>query len=57
VTNRLKEHNAGNTKLTKGYKPFTIVYTESFQDRISARKREIYLKKIFKAREQIFKNL
>jgi putative endonuclease len=51
---RLKEHNAGKTKSTRGYKPFKLVYTESFPDRTSARKREIYLKKNYKAREEIF---
>ena len=54
---RLKEHNAGKTKSTKTYRPFTIVYRESFEDRTSARKREIYLKKNYKAREEIFGNL
>ena len=54
---RLKEHNRGKTKSTKAYIPFTIVYSETFPDKRLARKREIYLKKTFKAREDILKNL
>ena len=54
---RLNEHNAGKTKPTKAYRPFIIVYTENFTDRTSARKREIFLKKNYKAREEIFKSL
>ncbi len=41
---RLKEHNAGKTKSTKGYIPWKIVYKEEVVNRIEARKREIYLK-------------
>ena len=54
---RLKEHNTGKTKSTKAYKPFTIVYFEEFLDKTSARKREIFLKKNYKARDEILKNL
>ncbi len=41
---RLKKHNAGHNKSTKPYAPFTLVYSELQPDRISARKREKYLK-------------
>jgi putative endonuclease len=54
---RLKEHNSGKTKSTKAYRPFIIAYTESFHSKTLARKREIFLKKNFKAREQIFRSL
>ncbi|MDR3642710.1 MAG: GIY-YIG nuclease family protein [Candidatus Doudnabacteria bacterium] len=54
---RLDQHNSGVTKSTKAYRPFNIVYTEIFEDKTLARKRELFLKKNFKARKAIFKNL
>ena len=44
IENRLKEHNTGKTRSTKGYIPWFLVYKEEVNDRISARKREKYLK-------------
>ncbi len=44
VEKRLKEHNAGKTKSTKGYRPWKVVHTEEYPDRTTARKREKYLK-------------
>ncbi len=41
---RLKEHNNGENKSTKAYKPFALIFTEEFPDRISARVKEKYLK-------------
>ena len=41
---RLKEHNKGKTKSTKGFIPWELIYTEKVEDRIEARKREKYLK-------------
>lgn len=41
---RLKEHNAGKTKSTKGFRPWKLIYTEEAANRVEARKREIYLK-------------
>jgi len=41
---RLKEHNAGKTKSTKGFVPWRLIYKEESEIRIEARKREIYLK-------------
>ena len=43
IDRRLKEHNSGHTKSTKNHN-WTIVYKEEVQDRVSARKREKYLK-------------
>jgi len=45
--NRLKQHNSGMTKSTKGRRPFAIIYKEKCKDRIEARKREKYLKSGF----------
>lgn len=41
---RLKEHNNGENKSTNAYKPFILIYSESFNDRKSARVREKYFK-------------
>jgi len=41
---RLKEHNAGKTKSTKGYRPWELIYKEAALNRIEARQREKYLK-------------
>jgi putative endonuclease len=42
--NRLEDHNRGQTKSTKPYRPWKLVYTEVFNSRTEARKREKYLK-------------
>jgi len=41
---RLKEHNSGKTKSTKGFRPWKIIFSEICQTRIEARKREKYYK-------------
>ncbi len=41
---RLTEHNNGENKSTKAYKPFTLIYKEVFPDRTTARVKEKYLK-------------
>jgi putative endonuclease len=42
--NRLREHNNGKNRFTKGHRPWKIIFTESHADWSSARKREKYLK-------------
>ena len=44
VDRRLREHNAGKSKFTKGYRPWKLVYTEVIYTRKEARRREKYLK-------------
>ncbi|MDG5491029.1 GIY-YIG nuclease family protein [Psychroserpens sp. SPM9] len=44
VINRLKEHNLGRTKSTKGYRPWIKIHEEVYPDRPTARHREKYLK-------------
>jgi len=44
VDKRLKEHNSGKTKSTKGYKPWELFMKEKYPNRKTAREREIYLK-------------
>ena len=41
---RLKEHNNGRVKSTKGRRPLKLIYFEEFDDYGLARKREMYLK-------------
>ena len=41
---RLKEHNSGKSRFTKGHLPWEIIYTESHPDWAAARIREKYLK-------------
>ena len=44
IDRRLKEHNSGKTKSTKGYRPWILIHWETYPDRITARNREKYLK-------------
>ncbi len=44
LDNRIKEHNLGKTKSTKGYLPWVLVYQEVFNTRREARLREKFLK-------------
>ncbi len=44
VLRRLKEHNSGNNRYTKAFKPWAVFYTEMCNDYSSARKREVYFK-------------
>lgn len=41
---RLLQHNAGETRSTKGYMPWKLVYKEEFNTLQEARKRELYFK-------------
>jgi len=41
---RMKEHNAGKNRFTKGHRSWKIIYTESNPDWATARMREKYLK-------------
>ena len=44
ITRRLKEHRSGNTITTSKMKDVNVVYTESYDNFLEARKREVYLK-------------
>ena len=44
IENRLKEHNSGKTKSTKGFCPWFLLYSKNQTDRLTARAREKYLK-------------
>ncbi|MBZ0204048.1 MAG: GIY-YIG nuclease family protein [Ignavibacteria bacterium] len=42
---RLNRHNSGNSRSTKGYIPWEIVYSEEFENKSDAIKRENYQKR------------
>lgn len=49
---RLKKHNLGiASKYTRGRTPVKLVYTESFQDKGAAMKREIKIKSLTKKKK------
>ncbi|MDP2924155.1 MAG: GIY-YIG nuclease family protein [Candidatus Omnitrophota bacterium] len=52
--NRLKEHNSGDSKYTKGHRPYELIYQEGFPNRAEARHREKYLK--FGEDQEVFKS-
>jgi putative endonuclease len=41
---RIKEHNQGRTRSTKGFRPWVLIYSESAENRKEARDREKYFK-------------
>ena len=52
INQRLAKHNAGATTSTRPYRPWTVVYEESFSDKSQALKREKYIKQM-KSRKYI----
>jgi predicted GIY-YIG superfamily endonuclease len=44
ILNRLKDHNSGKNRYTKGHRPWKIIFLEAHPDWQTARKREKYLK-------------
>ena len=44
VLSRLKEHNSGKNRFTKGHRPWKIIFTEQYPDWETARTKEKYLK-------------
>lgn len=41
---RLNEHNAGSNKYTRQNSPFILLYTEEYEEKADAMKREKFLK-------------
>ena len=46
VVNRLKIHNSGKVRYTKGHRPYQILYLEEFDTRTEAFSRELFFKSI-----------
>jgi putative endonuclease len=44
IDRRIQEHNTGNTKSTKAFAPWKLVYTEKFKSRLEAVRREREIK-------------
>jgi putative endonuclease len=44
ISKRMLRHNSGGNSSTANRKPFVLVHLETFEDKSSALKREIYLK-------------
>ena len=41
---RYHEHNSGNVKSTKAYKPLKLIFYEAYSTKSDAKRREMYLK-------------
>ena len=54
IKKRLATHNNGGVRSTKSYRPWLLVYHESFESKKDARLRELFLKKTVKARKELF---
>jgi putative endonuclease len=46
IQRRLKDHNNGKVRSTKGRRPFEIIYSEEFETKSEATKRELFYKSI-----------
>lgn len=46
LNSRLKEHNYGHLRSTKGHRPYKIHYYELFKNKSAALKRELFFKSI-----------
>ena len=44
IQRRFSDHNKGYNRTTKPYRPFKLIYLETFDTRIEARQKEKYLK-------------
>jgi putative endonuclease len=55
VAERLKSHNSGKVKSTKGRRPFVLHYFETFTTKKEASDREKFFKS-FEGRQWLFKN-
>lgn len=53
----LVKHNQGGVKSTKAYRPWKLAYVENYLTKTDARKREIFLKKTARARNDIFEKI
>ena len=54
---RLKEHNRGSNKFTKGHTPWVLIYKEAVGNRIATRQREKELKRSYSKRTKILNNI
>ena len=57
VDKRIKEHNWGKTKSIKNRIPFVLKYSEKYNTKTEAIKREILLKKNYQIRKELLLKL
>lgn len=57
LQNRLAQHNNGRARSIKAFKPFELIYYETYLDKTLARKRELELKNNSQQKEILFKRL
>ena len=57
LVDRLKKHNAGQTRSLKNRRPLRIVYFEEYLTKAEARKRELRLKNNSWEKEQLFRKI
>ncbi|MDO8521225.1 MAG: GIY-YIG nuclease family protein [bacterium] len=57
VEKRLIRHNRGDVRSTKAYRPWKLLYCEQYDDKTTARKRELFLKRTARARKELFSRL
>jgi len=57
IAKRLNEHNRGKSQSTKSRIPFILKYSERFENKTAARKREIALKKNYQIRKKLLTQL
>lgn len=46
VAKRLRDHNSGKAKFTKGHRPYAVQYLEEFETKREAQERERFFKTI-----------
>jgi putative endonuclease len=46
INNRLEQHNLGKVRYTKSRRPWKVIYSESFETKSEAYKRELFFKSI-----------
>ena len=54
---RFQEHNLGLVKSTKAYIPFDLIYYEAYNNKTTARKRELELKNNSQQKEVLLKRI
>ncbi|MFA4846576.1 MAG: GIY-YIG nuclease family protein [Patescibacteria group bacterium] len=54
---RLQEHNFGKHRSTKGYRPYQLIYTETYDTKTEALKREKLIKKSGRIRKELKQKL
>ena len=57
IETRVLKHNAGDVRSTKAYRPWALVYQETFSTKKEARQRELQLKNNYQIRKKLFEKI